>query len=205
MIDKLLDWRPLRNVLRDEPDLKVPLKIPIDGWMQDQPFWVTWLLERLGWTEFSHDTSLAKGWRLVGLAYTTVIGKSRAWCGMGLATAFDSGGIKPPLRAAAASSWQHFGEVCGFISGAVLCLRHATRKNFHVTVFLYWVDEKKNLAACLGCNQNNGIRITVYNLSGNDNGHDEVIGGPRWPKGFPKTGWQYQPGDEKLDTNESTR
>lgn len=143
------------------------------------PSWVFWFWDKLGWTEFDHDKELSKGWKYTGLNYNTVIGSARAWCAMALVTALEENGIKSS-KSAAAKSFAIWGEPCEFKFGAILPIRHATG-NHHVTIFLGWKDERKNLAFCLGGNQSNSINISVYNLSGNDNQHDNLITTPRWP------------------------
>ncbi len=177
-----------------------PMPMPLNG---EMPFWVKHLEGRIGWTEFNHDKEISKGWPLVGLPqYNTAIGSRHAWCGVAQALAFNSGGIKPPKGAAGARNWSVFGEKCDYICGAIISMRHAGGGN-HVTCFLYWIDEKKKIAACLGGNQGNKYSIAAYNLSGNKAGHNEVIGGPRWPTGYPKTDYKYTP--KKVDKPGSTR
>lgn len=170
-----------------------------------KPPWIARLESRLGWTERSHDKEISKGWPLTGLNYKTVIGKKYAWCGLAQADAMNFAGIKPVRHSAGARNWSAFGEPCDFICGAIISMKHAKGGN-HVTCFLYWVDEKRRLAACGGGNQGDAYKISVYNLSGNKAGHDEVVGGPRWPTGYPKTGYVYQSkGDVVGEAGESTR
>lgn len=158
---------------------------------QIKPFWIAQLESRLGWTEFDHDAEIAKDWGLVGLPqYKTVIGTSHAWCGLACAVALNSGGLKHPRGAAGAANWTGWGEPSEYVCGAFLPLRHASGGR-HICCFLYWHDKEKKLAACIGGNQSNKYSIAVYNLSGNANGHDEVVGGPRWPLGYPHTGFVY--------------
>lgn len=167
------------------------------------PPWVAYLLSRLGWTEYDHDKEIAKDWPKVGLDYKTVIGTSYAWCGLAAYMSLYVNGLRGPKGAAASRNWrQGWGEVCGYISGAFLPIRHANGSG-HICVFLYWVDEAKKLAACLGGNQSNGYRISTFNLSGNKAGKDEVIGGPRWPLSYPQTGYVYPKG--QADAGGSTR
>lgn len=160
-----------------------------------QPPWVTQLLSRMGWTEFDHDKEIAKDWKIVGLPqYTSVIGTVHAWCGLACAIALKACGLVYPKGAAGAQNWENFGEECNYVCGAFLPIRHAGGGR-HITVFMYWVDEKHKIAACLGGNQSNGYRISEMNLSGNASGHDEVRTGPRWPKDYPQTGYMYAKGN----------
>lgn len=167
-----------------------------------KPFWVEHLEGRIGWSEFDHDRQIAKDWPLCGLSYKTVIGTTHAWCGLACEIALHSGGLKGPHGSAGAASWAKFGEPCSYICGAFLPIRHKSGGH-HITVFLYWVDKDKRLAACLGGNQGDRYRVSTYNLSGNKAGHDEVVPGPRWPKGYPKTDFVYPHG--KSEEGGSTR
>lgn len=173
--------------------------------MGTKPFWVAHLESRIGWTEQSHDKEIAADWPLVGLPqFKTVIGSSHAWCGLACATALHSGGLPYPKGAAGAANWEGFGDPCDFICGAFLPLRHAGGGR-HITVFLYWADQSKKLAACLGGNQGDAYKISTYNLSGNASGHDQVMSGPRWPTGYPKTGYSWARGGASGGAGESTR
>lgn len=206
-MDRAIAVRP-RPEPAPAPEEPTPAPEPVTG---SAPRWVFRLLSRLGWTEFTHDKLISVAWRLCKLAYTTVIGKSHAWCGAACADALNFAGLPYPKRAAGAASWDstqdwadEWAEPCDFISGAFLPIRHA-KGGRHITVFLYWIDKAKKIAACVGGNQNNGYRISAYNLSGNKAGHDQVIGTPMWPKGQPKTGWVYKPGVPVEDVGGSTR
>jgi len=154
---------------------KVPTKI-----IGEVPGWYKWFFERLGWTEFDHDVELSKGWKYTHLDYKTVIGTNHAWCAMSLCSALEENGFISS-GSAAASSYANFGETCEFKLGAILPIVHPNG-NHHVTLFAGWHDKENKIALCLGGNQGNSINISKYNLSGNKNGHDEVMsGGPRWP------------------------
>lgn len=147
--------------------------------------WIGFFATRLGWTEFSHDKELSKYWRHVGLNYTSVIGKRHAWCAMIEEAAMRSIGLKGSGSARAAS-YRAWGEpALDYWFGCPISIQHPSKSN-HITNFLYWVDKKRKIAACIGGNQGNAISIAKYNLSGNKNGHDEVMGGPRWPKYWPR-------------------
>ncbi len=181
-----------------------PVEVELPTELGTKPFWVEHLESRLGWTEFSHDKEIAKDWWMSGLkSYKSVIGKRNAWCGLACEIALRSGGLKGPSGSAGARNWSGFGEECDSICGAFAPIRHAGGGR-HIGVFLYWIDEKKRIAAILGGNQSNAYRITATNLSGNKNGHDEIVGGFRWPKGFPKTGYVYKKRG-KVDGAGSTR
>ncbi len=158
----------------------------------DMPFWVAQMLGRLGWTEFNHDKEIAKDWKWAGLPqYKSVIGKKNAWCGLACEIALRSGGLKGPKGSAAAASWSHFGEECEPICGAFAPIKHSGGGR-HIGVFLYWIDEKKQIAAILGGNQSNAYTIASTNLSGVGKA-DKIQGGFRWPKSYPKSGFVYVP------------
>ncbi len=82
-------------------------------------------------------------------------------------------------NSAAAKSFDHYGTPCAPVYGCVLTVRHPGGGR-HVTFFDHWVDEKKRIAACLGGNQSNQLKISIYNFSGNKAGHDEIVA-TRWP------------------------
>ncbi len=172
-----------------------------------KPFWVAGMEKKIGWTEFDHDAEIAQHWPIVGLNYKTVIGTSHAWCGLACAIELHEGGVQIPKHAAGAANWEKdkdWSEPCAYICGAFLPLRHA-KGGRHITIFLYWHDEKNKIAACLGGNQNNAYRISLYNLSGNANGHEEVVGGPVWPKDYPQTGYVYPQANIVAGGSETTR
>ena len=142
--------------------------------------WMDWMKAREGWTEFDHDKELSAYWKYAGLPqFTTVIGTEHAWCAMTINAALHDTGYKGNNRADAAS-FRTYGTPCDYIYGAILSMRHVSGNN-HVTFFAGWQDEAAKLAYCLGGNQSNALKVSVFNLSGNKNDHDEVIGGPRWP------------------------
>lgn len=141
--------------------------------------WMKFMLDRLGWTEFDHDKELSQYWKLSGLNYTTIIGSDHAWCMMIGNAALVNTGFKGTGEADAASG-ARLGISSDYKYGAAIPIRHASGAH-HFTFFHHWVDESKKLAACLGGNQGNLICIEVFNLSGNSQGHDECVSGPRWP------------------------
>lgn len=161
------------------------------------PKWIEFMFAREGWTEFDHDKELSKDWPLVGLDYKTVIGTSHAWCGMEAYAALHFAGYKGPRGAAGAANWRTWGDSCEWLCGAALPMRHASG-GAHITFFLAWADRLKKLALCIGGNQNNAVRVSLYNLSGNRNGHDEVVNGPKLPHGYTHNGYIYTPRPKDL-------
>lgn len=90
-----------------------------------------------------------------------------------------------PSNSAAASSYRTWAlEADDYWFGCVISMRHVSGGN-HVGFFLYWIDERKKIAAIYSGNSGNRLCVAAYNLSGNANGHDQVMG-RRWPKNWPK-------------------
>lgn len=169
-------------IIRHEPKAEVK---PIQG-NYFSASWVAYGLPYLGMSEKMKvlNDLLVPEWRNEGLpGFKTLDGNDYAWCSNFVNFSFRKAGIKPTNNAGA-SSWRDWGKSCPYWFGAVLPIRHVSRKN-HVTMFLYWIDEKKKIAACYGGNQGNHLSIAQYDLSGNDQGHDEVFPSPRWPSGWP--------------------
>jgi hypothetical protein len=141
--------------------------------------WRDWFLARMGWTEFNHDKELSLGWPLVGLPqYTSVIGSIHAWCGMSLATALHSCGFAIPKGAAWAPSWDNYGtpidwRKVGIPQGAIVRIRHANG-GAHVTTADKPMHPADRLLYALGGNQSDSIRVSVFDISGNIHGHDEI-------------------------------
>lgn len=150
---------------------------PVDPTSNDAP-WMNWLKSRLGWTEFDHDKELSKYWGLSGLDYKTVIGSNNAWCALSANAALDEYGYKGSHKPNA-TSLLNVGNACDPKYGCLIIIEH-TDGSHHVTFFNKWIDEKARIAECLGGNQSNSIRYSLYNLSGKKNNHDTLMGA-RWP------------------------
>lgn len=159
-----------------------PLPKVVTPSYKDVP-WMTWMEQRIGMNESDNDKELAECWKYTtytpGQKAQTVRGRDFAWCAAIVCQALEVNGYKS-TKSAAASSYRAYGTPCEFKYGAIISMRHATGSN-HVTFFAGWADEAKKIAKCLGGNQSNSIKVSHYNLSGNKNDHDEVMGGPRWP------------------------
>lgn len=187
-------------IIPDQPDPTEDPPKALDHLKKLAP-WVFEAMTMLGWDEVTNDKQLtALCWPATDDCKNlkTVIGKSQAWCSGFWCGVLERFKVKQP-RSGAASSWRSYGVKCDFVFGAFIPIRHASGGN-HITVFLWWIDEKKRIAACLGGNQGNKVSIAAYNLSGNDNGHDEVMGGPRFPKGMETPSSPYQPAGWKVGT-----
>lgn len=158
---------------------QTPVVPPVSTDTSETP-WMEWMQRRLGWTEFDHDKELSQYWALSGIPeYDTVIGSEHAWCALTINAALNSGGYQG-TGSAAAASFAEYGTKCEYKFGAILAIRHASGGH-HVTCFVRWEDKDRMRAVCRGGNQNNSINETVFTLSGNSQGHDEVMTTPRWP------------------------
>lgn len=185
------DFGPKTQAALDRFDLTLGLsKKPVSSTISDDAFlrapWLRYMTPLIGLSEymFKLNDILAPHWPMVGLPqFKDLKGRDHAWCSLAADWAMFKAGIRG-TRNAMALSWRTWGKECPYWFGSVLGIRHASGGG-HVTFFLYWVDESKKLAACLGGNQGDEVNVTVYNLSGNAKGHDEVVNGPRWPQGFP--------------------
>lgn len=145
--------------------------------------WIEQAMTMLGWTEFDHDKELSVYWKWTNVPYyKTVIGTNYAWCALFVGACLELAGIKGS-RDAGADSYIDWGKPCDFWFGAICPIRHASGGH-HVTFFLYWIDESKRIGAFLGGNQGNAVNVSIYNVSGNASGNDEIVNGkPRWPIG----------------------
>lgn len=142
--------------------------------------WMSWMKKYEGKSEWDLDKEFGRRWALAGLPhYSSIIGSRNAWCALTINLALHDSGYVGNKRPDAAS-FRTFGEKCEYKFGAIIPIRHASGAN-HVTFFHHWIDENAKIAACLGGNQDNKLQISTYNLSGNKKGHDECVGGPRWP------------------------
>lgn len=150
--------------------------------MNKEAPWMDWMSARLGWNETKNDKALAKYWKYTtytaGIKDQTVRGKKYAWCAMTINAALFESGYKGN-RSAAAKSFINFGLECKPKLGAIIVMRHVGGGH-HVTFFKSWFDEKKKIAYCLGGNQGNSLKVSMYDLSGNKKGHDEIVA-CRWP------------------------
>lgn len=117
-------------------------------------------------------------WALENLrGYKGLSGRARAWCSVNVNADLRKAGIKG-TNSAAASSWSKWGRKCPFWFGAVLDIAHDKGKGGrHVCRFLYWIDEKKKIAATLDGNRGNKFCVAKTDLSGSG---DILVSGPRW-------------------------
>lgn len=120
-------------------------------------------------------------WKREGLAgYKGLAGRSRAWCSVRENADKRKVGVKG-TDSAAASSWSRYGKKCPFWFGASLDIKHPSGGR-HVCDFLYWIDEKKKIAATYDGNRDNRLCVAMTDLSGKG---DTLVSGPRWPLDYP--------------------
>lgn len=120
-------------------------------------------------------------WKLEGLpGYKTLAGNARAWCSVRENADKRKVGIKG-TNSAGARSWSAWGKKCPFWFGATLDIQHPGGGR-HVGDFLYWINEKLRIAACLGGNQGNRFSVASVSLA---SGHDKLVTGPRWSNDVP--------------------
>lgn len=113
--------------------------------------------------------------------YKGLAGTARAWCALRENADRRKVGSET-TDSAAASSFSRLGYKCGFLFGAALDIRHKSGGR-HVCTFLYWIEEKKKIAATLDGNRSNQFGIFATDLSGKG---DVLVSGPRWPNNWPE-------------------
>lgn len=146
--------------------------------------WVGANIDLLGRSETDPELNAryVPEWKLEGLpGYKTLAGNRHAWCSLRENADKRKVGYKG-TNSAGAASWSKWGKKCPFWFGATLDIKHAGGGR-HVGDFLYWINEKKKIAAVLGGNQKNLFSIASTNLSGGK--YDELVTGPRWPIDCP--------------------
>lgn len=115
-------------------------------------------------------------WALEGLSgYKTLAGNRHAWCSLLVNHKLRKAGVKG-TNSAGASSHSKWGKKSPFWFGATLDIQHKSGGR-HVNFFLYWIDEKKKLAATMDGNRGNKYCVAITDLSGRG---DKLVTGPRW-------------------------
>jgi len=161
--------------IKPVPDVK-PAPV-VAGGMFGAP-WVFANIDLLGRSETDPELNAryVPEWKLDGLpGYKTLSGNSYAWCSVRENADKRKVGVRG-TNSAGARSWSTWGKKCPFWFGATLDIQHPGGGR-HVGDFLYWIDEKKNLAAILGGNQGNRFSVASVSLAP---GHDKLVAGPRW-------------------------
>lgn len=185
------DWGPLSQKASLNFDVDViateipqELKPATSDWFGAP--WVGANIDLLGRHETDEELNAryVPEWKLEGLPnYKTLSGNSYAWCSLRENADKRKVGVKG-TNSAAAASWSSWGKECPFWFGATIPIRHASGGR-HVCDFLYWIDEKNKIAATLDGNKGNRFCVSRTDLSGNVNGHDQCVPGPRWSKEWP--------------------
>ncbi|WKV32925.1 hypothetical protein MAC3UK_0038 [Bdellovibrio phage MAC3UK] len=159
---------------------KIPAKAPVTTLGYFGAPWVGANIDLLGRYETDKDliARYEPEWKNCGLSgYKGLAGTPRAWCA--LKENADRRKVKSETtNSAAASSFSRLGVKCPFWFGACLDIKHKSGSR-HVCTFLYWIDEKKQIAATIDGNRNNQFGVFATDLSGKG---DVLVAGPRWPK-----------------------
>lgn len=157
--------KSLFSVVGKEPAKVIPMPQLKPEPVVNQTPWMTWMNERLGWSESKDDAKLARYWRYVGLPeWKTCIGREHAWCAMTVNAALIESGYHGNGSAAAAS-FIHYGTPSDDKYGAILVVQ---RKNGgHHVCF-------RGKSGLLGGNQDNKICEKAMSP-------DDKIVAVRWP------------------------
>lgn len=116
-------------------------------------------------------------WKNVGLpGYKSLEGNARAWCSVRCTSVLRRSKIPVKGLTAGAASHSKWGRKSPFWFGCTLDIVHAGGGR-HVCFFLYWIDEKKKIAATLDGNRGNRFCVARTDLSG---AGDRLSTGPRW-------------------------
>ncbi len=170
---------------------KVP--VPVDAPAEKQPLttappssdyfgarWIGLDLDLLGRSETDPalNARYVPEWKNVGLpGYKTLIGNAHAWCAIRVSSVLRRSKIVVKGLTAAAASLSKYGRKCPYWFGALLDILHRGGGR-HACFFLYWIDEKKKIAATLDGNRGNKFCVAITDLSGKG---DTLKAGPRWP------------------------
>ena len=164
-MDKLFNWF---RWLFAKPELAKPV-LPLENasviTIHDKAPWMTWMDERRGWSETTHNSALAKYWKYAGHStWDTIRGRKRAWCAMCINAALHDTGYKGNGRADA-KSFCTYGEKCVEQYGCIVVIQHANGRH-HVAF--------RGRLGILGGNQ--GDKISEIPL-----GNGDKIIACRWP------------------------
>ena len=99
--------------------------------------------------------------------------KNEPWCAAFICWCLAKTGFGNPATAAAVG-FKDYGVKSDYKRGAIIVMRHPSGQH-HVTMFDSWSDEKNKLAKCLGGNQANSVKYSIYDFS------KEKVLGVRWP------------------------
>lgn len=142
--------------------------------------WIGLDLDLLGRNETDPELNAryVPEWKNVGLpGYKTLIGNAHAWCAIRVSAVLRRSKVIVKGLNAAAASLSNYGRKCPFWFGALLDIVHRGGGR-HACFFLYWIDEKKKIAATMDGNRGNLFCVARTDLSGSG---DTLKNGPRWP------------------------
>ncbi len=121
-------------------------------------------------------------WKNVGLpGYKGLAGRARAWCSIRCTSVLRRVGVSVKGLTAGAYSHSKWGKKSPFWFGSTMDIKHSGGGR-HVCFFLYWIDQKRKLAATLDGNRGNKFCVAETDLSGSG---DTLASGPRWPSDVP--------------------
>lgn len=140
------------------------------------------------------DKDMSKGWKLFGLNFSSIVGSSRAWCGLFVAVMLAGSGFMYQHNGAGARNWGKYGQEVvwkrdGIPEGATVHINHNldcnSSKGNHVA-FANGDCSVKDLMKSratfdlLGGNQSDRVKVSTYSV--------KEICNVRWPPGEKKPG-----------------
>lgn len=139
--------------------------------------WTKFFFDNYMKDEVTYDKFWSQFWKHSGTNYKTVIGKTWAWCMLGVNACLNFAGLPTTMSPMAASAAKYGKKAGGWWFGSIGHKKDPESGQNHTFLFLFWYDKSKNQAACAGFNQNNTSNITIYDFD------YEVESDPRWPVG----------------------
>lgn len=146
--------------------------------MNETP-WMLWLLRYEGQHELAGDQDNPFIMSLYKYGHYQATHDEVPWCACCANAALEINGFIGTGRADALS-FATCGDASELKYGAIIVIQHP-KGGHHVTFFSKWVDQSKGLIELLGGNQSDALKKSVFNVSGNKLGHDEIIA-TRWPR-----------------------
>ena len=88
---------------------------------------------------------------------------NEAWCAAAECWALELTGYKS-THDASAISFKDYGTPSEYKKGAIVVIEHPSGGH-HVTQFVDWADDKKKLARCLGGNQSDHVKYSIFDFN----------------------------------------
>jgi uncharacterized protein (TIGR02594 family) len=177
----IIDWIMSLFKTKKAQVIELPIEnvspVKLEPKPEDISPWLTWLIKNQGQKEITgpkHNPWIVDLFKHT--SYKTNKDET-PWCAACINAALENTGYKG-TGSAAAKSFDNFGSHSQLKPGAIITLRHANGGR-HVTCLHHIID--RNHIACIGGNQNNQLKISIYNIAGNASGHDALVG-CRWPE-----------------------